>query len=70
MNAKDRQRIANLVGNISEEFKGIQSWIMVMEERMIAIEDKLEIEDGSDAAIERIKAKVEEEKGEINEDIT
>ena len=64
MNAKDRQRIANLVGNISEEFKGIQSWIMVMEERMIAIEDKLEIEDGSDAAIERIKAKVEEEKGE------
>ena len=70
MNAKDRQRIANLVGNISEEFKGIQSWIMVMEERMIAIEDKLEIEDGSDAAIERIKAKVEEEKGEENEDIT
>ena len=64
MNYKDKQRLAGFSEEVGKSLQNIHQWQLVVEERMKAIEEKLEIEDGTKAAVERLMAEHEEAKSE------
>jgi|OM-RGC.v1.034866532 hypothetical protein len=60
MNYRDRRRFSDLIKAVSAELREVSKHFAVFNERLRLLEEKAGIEDGANAAIERLKAQAED----------